>query len=204
MNDQLALRVYLLRHGQTAWNADSNRYCGRSDIALTEKGLEQAAAVREQLKDIQLDAVYSSPLQRASVTAHIASGQNVITDQRLIEVDFGRWEYKTREEFIEEDPKSWEDWDADPTSVKAGGTGETGSEVVNRVDDFFGEMIGRYAGKTILVAAHNGINRLYMAYKLGMPLRNYRQIVQHNAAITFFTLDKEGLFTLEYLNTKLK
>ncbi|MCH5720012.1 hypothetical protein MKP07_29240 [Niabella hibiscisoli] len=48
------------------------------------------------------------------------------------------------------------------------------------------------------------MNRLYMAYKLGMPLRNYRQLVQHNSAITFFTLNAEGLFTLEYLNTKLK
>ncbi|RYG42859.1 MAG: histidine phosphatase family protein, partial [Chitinophagaceae bacterium] len=57
---------------------------------------------------------------------------------------------------------------------------------------------------TILVAAHNGVNRLYMAYKLGMPLRNYRQLVQHNSAITLFTLDEAGVLTLEYLNTKLK
>lgn len=204
MSDNALLKVYLLRHGQTAWNADNNRYCGRTDIPLTEKGLAQAAAVKDQLEGVHLDAVYASPLQRASKTAQIASGRAVTTDERLIEVDFGQWEYKTREEFVAENAGAWQSWDADPTNVKAGISGETGSEIVKRVDDFFNEMYQRHAGQSILVAAHNGVNRLYMAYKLGMPLRNYRQIVQHNSAITFFTLDAKGVFTLEYLNTKLK
>ncbi len=204
MSESALLKVYLLRHGQTAWNADNNRYCGRTDIPLTEKGLAQAAAVRDQLQGVELDAVYTSPLQRASKTAHIASGLEPIVDQRLIEVDFGQWEYKTREEFVVEDPLSWEHWDKDPTHVKAGVTGETANEIVTRADDFFKEAYQRHAGQTILVAAHNGLNRLYIAYKLGMPLRNYRQLVQHNSAITFFTLNADGVFTLEYLNTKLQ
>ncbi|MGN7787799.1 histidine phosphatase family protein [Niabella sp. 22666] len=204
MSESVLLKVYLLRHGQTAWNADNNRYCGRTDIPLTEKGLAQANTVRRQLEGIQLDGVYTSPLQRARTTAQIASGLEPVADERLIEVDFGQWEYKTREEFVAENPLSWENWNADPTHIKAGVTGETGGEIVQRVDAFFKEMYQRHAGQAILVAAHNGVNRLYMAYKLGMPLRNYRQIVQHNSVITYFTLDSNGLFTLEYLNTKLK
>lgn len=204
MSESALLKVYLLRHGQTAWNADNNRYCGRTDIPLTENGLAQADAVRHQLEGVHLDGVYTSPLQRARITAQIASGLEPIADERLIEADFGQWEYKTREEFVAENPASWQNWDTDPTDVRAGVTGETAREIVTRVDDFFKELYQRHAGQTILVAAHNGVNRLYMAYKLGMPLRNYRQIVQHNSAITFFTLDSKGLFTLEYLNTKLK
>src|SRR5687768_11266518 len=100
------ITVYLLRHGQTAWNADNNRYCGRTDIPLTEKGLAQAAAVREQLRGIDFDGIFSSPLQRARVTAEIASGKNVTTDKRLIEADFGQWEQKTREEFVAENAPS--------------------------------------------------------------------------------------------------
>lgn len=198
------LRVYLLRHGQTAWNADNNRYCGRTDIPLTGLGKQQAETVKQQLQGIVLDGVYSSPLQRAAETARTASGTNVITDQRLIEADFGQWENKTREEFVAEIPKSWEDWNNDPTNTQAGITGETGKEIVLRVDAFFTEMITKHADGSILVAAHNGVNRLYLAYKLGMPLRNYRQIVQHNSSITLFTLDDDGTLTLEYLNTKLK
>jgi broad specificity phosphatase PhoE len=198
------LNVYFLRHGQTAWNADNNRYCGRTDIPLTDKGIEQAKLVNEQMRGIRLDGVYSSPLQRAALTASIATDRTVITDDRLIEADFGQWEKKTKEEFIAENPVPWENWINDPGNTRAGVTGETGLEVVLRVDGFFTEMINKHAGGTILVAAHNGVNRLYMTYKLGMPLRNYRQLVQHNSAITFFTLDENGLLTLEYLNTKLK
>ena len=65
---------FLLRHGQTAWNADNNRYCGRSDISLTAKGIQQAELVRDQLKGFTFDGVYSSPLERAFMTAAIANG----------------------------------------------------------------------------------------------------------------------------------
>jgi alpha-ribazole phosphatase/probable phosphoglycerate mutase len=197
------LTFYLLRHGETAWNADNNRYCGRTDIELTEKGIKQAETVREQLKGIEFTGVYSSPLQRAYNTAKIASGREVTIDQRLIEADFGEWENKTKEEFIAESPDLWEKWMRDPATAKAGGTGETGREVVLRVDDFFNELLVKHSSGNFLVVAHNGVNRLYMAYKLGMPLSNYRQLVQQNSSITQFVLDADGVFTLHYLNSKL-
>lgn len=194
------LSVYLLRHGETVYNADGNRYCGRTDIGLTDKGIRQAESVYRKLKDIHIDAVYSSPLLRAKRTAEIATGRHVITDERIIEVDFGNWEGKTKEEFIAEDPKSWDRWMDDPEYTKAGTTGESGGEVVKRVGDFFNEMQSRHAGQTIVVVGHNGINRLYMAHKLGMKLGHYRRIFQENSAITFFELDDNGEFTLKKLN----
>ena len=198
------LTIYMLRHGETTWNADNNRYCGRSDIELTKKGLQQAQIVREQLEDVEFTGVYSSPLQRAHNTAKIASGREVITDERLIEADFGTWEKKTREEFIAEDPKLWNDWMLDPATARAGGTGETGMDVVLRVDHFFTELLAKHESGNFMIVAHNGVNRLYMAYKLGMPLRNYRQLVQLNSAITQFTLDEKGVLTLQFLNSKLR
>ncbi|PZR28332.1 MAG: histidine phosphatase family protein [Citrobacter freundii] len=198
------LRIFLLRHGQTAWNADNNRYCGRTDIALTEKGISQAEEVKRQMEGIGLLNVYSSPLQRAYTTACIASGKEAIKDDRLIEADFGQWEGKTKEEFIEENGSLWVNWMSDPASHRAGGTGETGMEIVTRVDDFFRSVQQKYTEGNVMVVAHNGINRLYMAYKLGMPLRNYRQLVQENSSITCFTLDQSGVFTLELLNSKLR
>lgn len=199
------LNVYFLRHGETTWNAAGNRYCGRTDVPLTEKGIAQATLVGEQLKGVPLAAAYSSPLQRAFTTARVAAGDRpVIADQRLIEADFGQWEGKTREEFVAEDPISWSRWDEDPTDTKAGVTGETAMEVVHRVDGFFTEVLDRHpAGSNILVVAHNGVNRLFLAWKLGMPLRNYRQLVQENSAITLFTLDADGRLTLKLLNALL-
>ncbi|MBC9929860.1 histidine phosphatase family protein [Chitinophaga qingshengii] len=196
------LDIYLLRHGQTAWNADNNRYCGRTDIPLTAKGLQQAEAVRAQLQSVVFESVYSSPLERARNTAAIASGRTVITDERLIEADFGQWEQKTKEEFIAEDPQLWHNWSNDPAIHRAGGTGETGLEIVTRMDDFFQSLLQRHQQGNILVAAHNGVNRLYLAHKLGMPLRNYRMLILDNATVTVFRLSDNEPFALHHLNTK--
>jgi broad specificity phosphatase PhoE len=196
------LTVYLLRHGETAYNADGNRYCGRTDIDLTPKGLTQAIEVFVLLKDKKIDAVYSSPLKRAKRTAEIATGRNVITDSRLIEVDFGNWEGKTKDEFIKEDPDCWQKWMEDPSNEIAGKIGESGNQVIKRVGSFFDEMKTKHQNQTIVVVAHNGVNRLYLASRLGMPLKNYRRIVQENSSITLFQIDGEGEFSLYKLNAK--
>jgi broad specificity phosphatase PhoE len=198
------LNVYFLRHGETPWNAAGNRYCGRTDVPLTEKGLGQAALVREQLKDISFEAVYSSPLQRAWHTARIAGGdREVIPDDRLTEADFGTWEGKTREEFILENRGLWDGWSEDPATTRAGGTGETAMEVIVRVNRFFEFALQRHSSGNILVVAHNGVNRFYLAWKLGMPLTHYRRLVQENSSITLFSLDAEGEMTLKLLNARL-
>lgn len=197
------LKVYLLRHGETPMNADGNRYCGRTDVELTEKGIKQANNVKEQVKDIKFDAVYSSPLLRASATAEIAApGSKIIKDERIIEVDFGNWEGKTREEFIAEDPESWKKWNEDPNIAKAGATGETAKEVVDRVNSFFEELRNKYPNGKVMVVGHNGINRLYLASKLSMDLKNYRRILQENSAVTLFTLDEENEIQLQLLNCR--
>ncbi|TPE42377.1 histidine phosphatase family protein [Pontibacter mangrovi] len=198
------LNVYLLRHGQTAWNADGNRYCGRTDLPLTATGLAQAEAVSQQLKTVPFVAVYASPLQRASQTAHLASGgKEVVTDARLIEVDFGTWEGKTKEAFMAENERLWSEWMKDPGQSRAGGSGETGWAVVNRVDAFFRELVQRHPDGNVLVVAHNGVNRLYLAHKLGMPLRHYRKLELDNSSVTHFTLDSLGELTLKRLNSYL-
>jgi broad specificity phosphatase PhoE len=196
------LYIYLLRHGQTQWNADSNRYCGRSDIPLTSLGVKQAENVREQLKNIEFKYVYSSPLQRAYTTAKIAANdQRIIIDERLIESDFGQWENKTKEEFIAENETLWRQWCEDPMTTKAGGTGETAGEVIRRVEDFFTSLINKHEEGNVLVVAHNGVNRLYLAYKLGMPVRNYRKIFMDNSTVSMFQLDWQGELTLIHLNS---
>ncbi|MFT4094046.1 MAG: histidine phosphatase family protein [Niabella sp.] len=195
------LRVILLRHGETSYNAEGNRYCGRTDIGLTEKGIAQAMKVFEALKSVQVDGVYSSPLQRARNTAVIASGNRpVITDERLIEADFGLWEGKTKAEFNAENPALWTQWMNDPETARAGGTGETGGEIVQRVNDFFEELHSRHNGQRVMVVAHNGINRLYLASKLGMPLSNYRRLDMENSAVSYFELDDENVLVLKKLN----
>jgi broad specificity phosphatase PhoE len=193
------VNVYLLRHGQTDYNAQGNKYCGRTDISMNEKGLRQANELREQMQGMVFDGVFSSPLNRAKETARIVTGQEPQTDERLIEIDFGLWEGKTRGDFVAEDPETWEQWERDPMLHRAGRTGESGAEVLERVTSFFNDLApGNY-----LVVAHNGVNRLFLAHQLGMPLRNYRKLVQENSRITRLRISEEEGFVLEMLNAKL-
>lgn len=190
------VNVYLLRHGQTDYNAQGNKYCGRTDLPLNEKGRKQAEELRDQLQGMQFDGIFSSPLLRARDTARIVTGQDAQPDARLIEIDFGQWEGKIRAEF---DPESWENWERDPENTKAGKTGESGAEVLARVEEFFSELSpGNY-----LVVAHNGVNRLFLAKQLGMPLRNYRKLVQENSRITRLSISPNEGLVLEMLNAKI-
>lgn len=195
------LTVYILRHGQTQWNAENNRYCGRTDIPLTDLGRQQGEAVGRQLRNLNFEGIYSSPLQRAHQTALLAAGDRAITvDERLIEADFGEWEGKTKEQFLAENSLLWTAWLDNPMKTKAGGTGERGEEVIERVDDFFQAMLAKHPAGNILVTAHNGVNRLYMAYKLGMAVKHYRRLHMDNCSVTKFSLDENGEFVLLQLN----
>ena len=194
--------ICLLRHGETAFNADGNRYCGRTDVELTEKGLGQARRMHDLLEGFVFDAIYCSPLQRAKKTAEIASGlpDAVVTDDRLIEIDFGQWEGKRSEEFTQEDPVAWQNWLDDPYSNRAGRVGESGEEVLGRLHSFYREIAQQYDGKTVLVVGHNGVNRFFLSDGLGMPLKNYRRLVQDNSSLTLLHLFEDGSVHLLKLN----
>ena len=72
------LRIYLARHGQTDWNVEG-RMQGGTDIPLNATGRQQAAALKDHLKDVRFDAVYSSTLSRSRETAEIVRGQVPLT-----------------------------------------------------------------------------------------------------------------------------
>ena len=86
--------IYIIRHGQTELN-NANVLQGRSDYPLNEKGIGQAREVGQWFTDqgIVFSHVYSSPLRRAIRTAElIARGKSIVTDDRLIEMDYGQYE----------------------------------------------------------------------------------------------------------------
>lgn len=89
--------TYLIRHGETEWNAQG-RFQGKLDSALTETGVQQAAAIGRCLAglDLSVDAFVSSPLGRTRQTAAIIAGSAqlpaVQCDDRLTEVSLGSWD----------------------------------------------------------------------------------------------------------------
>lgn len=148
-------RLLLLRHGQTELSVD-RRYSGRGNPALTELGRRQAEAAARYLGDKGgIDAVLSSPLQRAHDTAAAAAtqlGLDVVIDDDLIETDFGAWEGLTFTEASQRDPDLHLHWLRDTSVVPPGG--ESFDKVAERVRRVRNRIVADHAGSTVLVVSH--------------------------------------------------
>ncbi|MFM9378211.1 histidine phosphatase family protein [Gordonia sp. VNK21] len=147
--------VLLLRHGQTALSVQ-RRYSGHGDPELTALGRSQAAAAARRLAATGgVDAIVSSPLQRAVVTAEAAGealGLPVRILPGLIETDFGAWEGLTFREAAERDPRLHRDWLGDPSLAPPGG--ESFAQVAQRMTQVRAELVAEYAGQRVLAVSH--------------------------------------------------
>ncbi|WP_010272218.1 histidine phosphatase family protein [Paenibacillus senegalensis] len=195
-------RFYLLRHGETDWNRDGNRYCGRTDIGLSEEGQRQIHNTALRLKEVSFDAIYSSTLQRAVLSAQALQTHHkldITRDERLVEIDFGQWEGWKGAQISERDPQGWKLWITEPELYPAGGSGETAGQVADRAASFFAEISKRHEGGCVAVVAHNTLFRIYLARMLEMPMRNYRNLSKDNTGISIIELQAEQ-FRLIQLN----
>lgn len=155
--------IYFVRHGQTEWN-EIGRIQGHIDIELNGEGKEQARVVKEKLKDVTFDKVFSSPLKRAKATAEIICGQEIIIDDRLIERCNGELEGKLKNEI-----------DVFPDFNNPNDT-RFGIEPLNafkkRINSFLDEVVKKYKGKNILVVTHAGVCLYVRCYFEGEPEGN--------------------------------
>jgi broad specificity phosphatase PhoE len=103
------LRLVLVRHGETEWSRD-RRHTGRTDLPLTERGIEEAAAARGALEEWSFARVLSSPLVRALETVRLAGlGERAETREELREWDYGEYEGLTTAQ-IHADRPGWLLW----------------------------------------------------------------------------------------------
>lgn len=154
------MKIWLTRHGQTRLNK-ARLMQGRTDEPLNETGLRQAEEMRRILlarhKGLVFDAVYSSPLNRAIVTGSIIGGvspENILTDNRIIEVDFGRYEQK---KYTLLGPVMSLYW-AFPEIFPVPKTVESVPSMVLRASSFL-QYLEQKDYENVLVACHGGILR---------------------------------------------
>ena len=144
--------IYIVRHGQTAKNK-ANILQGRSDIPLNETGRMQAAEAGQRLADlgIRFGKVYSSPLIRALQTAEIiAPGRPAVTDDRLIEMDYGPYEGMDLNDPAPEVLTFFQDFVHNPAPEGM----EPLPEVVKRAGEFLEEIRAEAAAADILLSTH--------------------------------------------------
>ena len=169
-----ATRVFALRHGQTAWNAEM-RLQGQLDVALDATGLWQAQRLALALAGEDLAAIYSSDLMRAHATASALAqvrGLAVHSDSALRERGFGRLEGLTYAEVESQWPEDALRWRRREPDFGPGG-GETLSAFYERSLSTVTRLAAAHPGQAIAVVAHGGVlDCLYRAASgiaLGAP-----------------------------------
>ena len=145
--------IFLTRHGQTDWNVQK-KVMGRCDEPLNDKGKEQAKETRDNLKNINIDLIICSPLQRAKQTAEIISENRnipIIYDNRIIERDFGEFEGKETKNF---DFHGYWNYYKNEQYEQA----ENIQMFFERIYDFLDDIIKKYNDKNVLIVAHGGVS----------------------------------------------
>lgn len=190
--DDRPTTLLLIRHGETAWNAEG-RIQGQLDVPLSSRGIWQAARLAERLAadDASIDAVIASDLARAMLTAQplaAAIGREPIGEPLLRERHFGRFQGHTLDEIASHWPAEFHRWrDRDPAWTIP--DGESGQAFIDRVLHGLAGAVAAHRGGTIAVVAHGGT--LDVAYRAARALAwdAPREHVMLNASINRMRAD---------------
>lgn len=146
--------VYVLRHGATEWS-ENGRHTSRTDLPLTDKGIEQASTLKDLLAGKTFDLVLTSPLQRARETCRLAGYlDQAQVDDDLLEWDYGDFEGLTTPQIREQHP-GWTVWSGPMPG------GETIEQVAARTDRVIARCLD--ARGDVALFAHGHVLRILTA-----------------------------------------
>jgi alpha-ribazole phosphatase len=177
-------KVILLRHGETLWNLEM-KYQGHCNIALTEKGLQQAQLAATSLANEKISAIYASDLDRALKTAECIAQKHklqVVAIPGFREINFGQWEGLTYDKINSESQETLSKLFTHPDEIEIPG-GETFREVKERATSALAKLIEKHIDETIVVVSHGGTIRTLLCAALNIHLNYLWNIKQDNTAI---------------------
>ena len=186
-------RLLLVRHGITESNS-ARKFVGHSDVELSATGYRQVERLHDRLADDKIDAVYSSDLRRALVTAEvISSGHKVdiVTCPELREVHYGNIEGLTFEEISRLYPEIAES--LTNFSLRLNFPGGEGFEgFIERTSKFLDKLKKHTPSQTILIASHGGPLRVLVCRLLGIDLGPWQQLRLNNASLSIMETSPRG------------
>ena len=179
------LQVYLVRHGETVWNA-ARRIQGQSDSALTDKGEQQARQVGERAKSLGITHVISSDLGRTRRTAEIiadACGCSVTLDARLRELNMGVLEQRPIDSLSEEE-EGWRRTLVNGTENGRIPQGESMTELADRMHQALNACLELPAGSRPLLVSHGMALGVLVGTLLGLPAHAERRLRLRNCSLS--------------------
>jgi broad specificity phosphatase PhoE len=170
-------RLFLLRHGETEWSK-SGQHTGTTDLELTENGRAQAKLAGEALGELDLvdPVVFSSPRQRAVVTAELAGLTVSEVSPLLAEWDYGSYEGLTTPQIRETDP----DWLVFTHGCPGG---ESVAQVSERADRAIAMALEQMESRDVVFVSHGHLSRSVITRWVQLPLVEGRRFGMRTASI---------------------
>lgn len=187
-------RIYLVRHGHALGDGESSaRYS--TDISLTPRGVREAEAMRDFLRDVPLDEAWSSDISRSHETARIILQQHSLNLQaspsyREIAADLstslrgGSGDINQRLQSF-----AYQLWRADVAGARLFDSGDSFEEYFTRASAAIEELALKASGRTLLLVAHSGFNRVALCWAVGAPLSALAAFEQDPCCLNVLDID---------------
>lgn len=164
------MRLWLVRHGETEANV-AGLYSGHAPTPLTERGIAQAQTLGTLLRNVPVDNVLCSELERARHTTQLILAEREVPVRNMPELNemfFGDWEMRHHRDLAREDAENYAVWcndwqNATPTN------GEGFQAFSRRVERFIAQLAEYKACQNLLVVSHQGVLSVLIARLLSMP-----------------------------------
>lgn len=194
------MELILVRHGETDWNKGAV-FRGHEDVRLNATGIAQADAVAEALKERVFEAIHSSPLKRAVVTATriaIPHQIDIKVNNGFVDINYGTWQGVRESTVQRKNPAAYERWMKSPAKMKFPG-GDKMPKAWKRVNSALRELLMIHGLGTVVIVSHRIPLKFMTAYLLGRGYDYFPKVRHDPCAISIFTIE-EKKYTAVVLN----
>ena len=184
------MNLLLVRHGEIPSNV-SKIYAGSSPERLTPRGELQAKEVARKLTEYNIDALYTSPVERARQTAGIIGGKigkDALIENAFREIEMGPWEGMSEDEVAGTYPEEWAIWMSRPADLQLRGR-ETLDALLKRVLSGVHKICNKTGGRNLLIVTHVAIIRVLLLWHSNKSLNLYKTVPVSNAEIFSIALN---------------
>ena len=192
--------IYIIRHGETAYNVGEERIRGRKDVPLSELGIQHAEEAGNKLKEIHLEKIYYSRLSRAKVTAakihQHQKNAEFIEEPFLLDISFGDWEGKKANDVFTDELKK--QWYVNPNDILIPG-GETFYQVLDRLHRLF-LRLRQQEEMNVALVTHGAVINLIFVYLTETHPSHYWDFYVKPCSVSQVKLHKNGKISLVKFN----
>ena len=194
-------QIILLRHGQAKNNTERILAGRTKGVPLTDVGIGQAEHTAHLLEDMNISAIYSSPIERARHTAEIAgrySSLDVTIDDRLNELDMGKFTGMPYDEIFNSYGNVFMKFYDSELEIAHNGV-ETFPDVKKRVLSIVSHVTEKHPGENVLLVTHMDPIKAMLSTVVDLSPVNLFELIIANASLNIFR-EKDGKFSLSGLN----